>query len=513
VKKILILLLTLFLAAPLAEATWSIVIVNTRTGEVGIAVASCTPQFDLHVGVPVIVVGHGSAVWQANGDATFKGRPAAWSTLMAGGSAQEAIDLWLANDPFSNGKQAAVASLDGDAVPHTTPSTGAWSGHVSGVVGDYIYAVQGNVLTGQAVVDATAAALESTAGDMGQRLIAAMEAGTTFGGDGRCSCSSSAPTSCGAPPPDFDVASKSGFIIVARMGDLDGICDQTVGCGNGDYWLDLNYVGPFFSPDAVGQLRLLYDDWRGDMAGRPDGLKSTALASAQSIPADGVTTMEFEVQLADIDGNPLNAGVPSFSCVVNSASTSDAVCTATVDLGGGRYSVTVGQATIPGVATLDFIADDGVTRATLYPSPSVRVDSTAPLHVGFDAVDAANTTSVPLVINAPESAGSGYILLASLSGTVPGIPIGNVILPLNMDETLVRTWSNANDQVSGGNARLKMTRGFLDAGGRAQGAFDVPPGLLLNLVGTRIDWAALTFDNGKFGVTNAAGFQVVHGSN
>ncbi len=239
-KKLLTLLLTLFLAAPVAEATWSIVIVNTRTGEVGIAVVSCTPQFDLHVFVPVIVVGRGSAVWQAAGDATFKGRPAAWSTLMAGGSAQDAIDLWLANDPYFNGKQAAVAALVGDAVPITTVNTGAWSGHVSGVVGDYIYAVQGNVLTGQAVVDATAAALVSTDGDMGQRLIAAMEAGTTFGGDGRCSCSPAAPTSCGAPPPDVGVAAKAGCISVARMGDIGGSCDGTVGWGNGDYWLDLN---------------------------------------------------------------------------------------------------------------------------------------------------------------------------------------------------------------------------------------------------------------------------------
>ena len=511
-QKLLRLALALFFGCNVVSATWSIVIVNTKTGEVGVVVASCTPLFDLHVGVPVVVVGRGTAVWQANGDVTFKGRPAAWSTLMAGGSAQDAIDLWLMNDPFFNGKQAAVASLAGlDAVPVTTSATMAFAGDITGATGDFIYAIQGNVLTGQAVLDATEDALVNTVGDMGQRLIAAMEAGTSFGGDGRCSCSSSMPTSCGSPPADFDTASKSGFMIVARIGDIDGVCDNVVGCGNGEYWLDLNYVGPVGSGDAVAQLRQQYDTWRADMAGRPDGLQSVAVASAQSLPADGLTEMEFEVQWLDIDGVPLTVGPASVTCRVGDDSTSDAICTAVTDLGGGRFSVRVGQASLPGTTFLEITADDGVTRATLYPLPSVRVDTALALHSGFDVLDAGVETSVPFAINDPAAAGAGYVLLASLAGTSPGTPIGDVLLPLNMDETLLRTWSHANDQIDGGNARLTHTKGVLDGAGHAEASFNAPAGLLLNLVGSRVDWAVLTFDETGFGVTNATGFDVVHG--
>ena len=511
-KRLLLAVLAPLLLAPSIGATWSIVVVNTLTGEVGVAVASCTPTSDLHVSVPVVVVGQGTAVWQANGDALFKGRPVAWSTLMAGGTVQDVIDGWLDNDNFPNGKQVGVASLAGDAAAFTGIGTFDWAGDRVGVAGEWIYAIQGNILVGQEVVDATEDALVNTPGDMGQRLLAAMEAGTALGGDGRCSCSQSDPTGCGAPPPDFDKASQSGFVVVGRIGDVDGVCDQTAGCGNGSYWLDLNYVGPIGSGDAVAELREQYDAWRADMAGRPDGLLSTVTPSAQSLPADGTATMEFEVQLVDLDGVALTAGVQSFACAPALDNTSDAVCTGVEDLGGGRYRVTIGQATTPGVAAFDVVADDGVTRATLYPRPSVRVDAVTPLHAGFDAIDAAADTTVPFVINAPGSAGAAYVVLASLSGTSPGTPFGSAVLPLNMDETLVRTWRNADDQGDGGHALLSRTKGFLDGAGRAEAAFRAPPGLLLNLVGERVDWAVLTVQDGAFGVTNAVGFDVVHGA-
>ena len=38
---------TLLAVVPAADATWSIVLVDTRTGEIGIASATCLTNFDL----------------------------------------------------------------------------------------------------------------------------------------------------------------------------------------------------------------------------------------------------------------------------------------------------------------------------------------------------------------------------------------------------------------------------------------------------------------------------------
>jgi len=47
-----------------ASATWSIVVVNTQTGEVVVAAATCLENFNLIKDLPVMRVGHGGAVSQ-----------------------------------------------------------------------------------------------------------------------------------------------------------------------------------------------------------------------------------------------------------------------------------------------------------------------------------------------------------------------------------------------------------------------------------------------------------------
>ena len=51
-----------------APATWSIVIVDTRTGEVGVASATCLTGFDLQANTPVLITGVGAATAHAELD-------------------------------------------------------------------------------------------------------------------------------------------------------------------------------------------------------------------------------------------------------------------------------------------------------------------------------------------------------------------------------------------------------------------------------------------------------------
>ena len=52
--------------------------------------------------------------------------------------------------------------------------------------------------------------------------MAAMQAARSMGGDGRCSCSPTLPTSCGSPPPSFTKSAHIAYMMVARAGDTEG---------------------------------------------------------------------------------------------------------------------------------------------------------------------------------------------------------------------------------------------------------------------------------------------------
>jgi len=61
-RRPLLALFALLALVPAASATWSIVVVNRRTGEVCIASATCIPRQDLTEWTPVILVGVGGGV-------------------------------------------------------------------------------------------------------------------------------------------------------------------------------------------------------------------------------------------------------------------------------------------------------------------------------------------------------------------------------------------------------------------------------------------------------------------
>ena len=69
-------------------------------------------------------------------------------------------------------------------------------------------------------------------------------------------------------------------------------------------------------------------------------------------------------------------------------------------------------------------------------------------------------------------AGEIYLVLGSFSGTVPGTPVGNTVLPLNVDAWFLSTLTNPTLQA------LFGTFGLLDASGRGTAMLILPPGLV-----------------------------------
>ncbi len=491
----------LLLSGP-ALATWSIVVVNTKTGEVCIASATCIPSFQLKPRLAVLLVGQGAAACQSQIDTTSQNKLYIWNGIQSGLTPDQMIqDLSLLDGQHQN-RQYGIVTFDDLPATFTGTGAAAAASGVTGIVGDLRYAIQGNIIVADSVVLDAEAALLNTPGDLSTKVMAGMEAARARGGDGRCSCVGGPPTSCGAPPPNMVFSSYTAFIALARMGDIDGTC-ATMGptCANGEYYLDLRAVSNANSFEPVKRLERLFHQWRVDLRGTADHLLTTVEASVNSIVADGVSQMQIEVELRDIDGNPVLANPASLTIVPDGPAVPIVSVGTATDLGQGRYSFPVTAGLVPGVQKLAITVVHATKNVRLWPDLEIQVDPLVELHSGHTTISASAGGTVPLVVNlGAASVGSPYLLLGTSSGTGPGLVIAGVNYPLNFDPFM--RWSlNA-----AGLPPFVATIGALDASGRAQATFVAVPGQLTPFVGRRIDWAAgITPSH----ATNVAGFDVI----
>jgi len=157
--------------------TFSIVACDRDDGTCGVAVQS---KF-ISVGavVPWAEAKVGAVATQAASNPAWG--PEGLALLKQGLGAKEVVRRLTAADPGRDERQLGVVDVRGEAAAFTGPKCMDWAGQV---VGDG-YACQGNILFGPAVVQAMARAYETTAGDIADRLLAALFAGQREGGDRR----------------------------------------------------------------------------------------------------------------------------------------------------------------------------------------------------------------------------------------------------------------------------------------------------------------------------------------
>jgi hypothetical protein len=215
--------------APAASATWSILIADTRTGEIAVGSATCVPNIDLRENTPVLLLGRGAVTAQSVVDTSGLNRARVFAGYARGDTPATILAELAATDAGHDNRQYGFIDALGNAETYSGPQNAAWAGGVTGRIdlypegpeNDIVYAVQGNILTGDAVVLAAESAILNTPGDLAEKLMAAMEAAYAFGGDGRCSCTTGGPTDCGAPPPSFIKTADVGYMLVGRLGDRD----------------------------------------------------------------------------------------------------------------------------------------------------------------------------------------------------------------------------------------------------------------------------------------------------
>lgn len=372
-RAVLTFLIGLLLFAAPASATWSIVIVNLLTGEVAVGIATCLTGFDLRPSTVVIVPGHGAAAAQS-----FVGplslRQLIRDGFLTGESAAQILADLAAADAGHQTRQYGIVSMTGGEATFTGTGAGAWAGGVVGQVGNYRYAIQGNVLTGQPVIAAAEQAVLNTPGDLPDKLMAAMQAARMMGGDGRCSCATGGPTACGSPPASFTKSSHIALMIVSRPTDIDSPCSGPGGCGAGDYWLDLNVANqPASAPDPVLQLQGLFNTWKANQIGRPDHYESVVSLSGTTIRANGVDSVTATVELRDQSGTPLGNALPLTIGLAPNSTVSNVTFGPVTAEPNGTYTFTMQSDFNAGVAVLDIAVTDAFGHVGVWPRPMVTL--------------------------------------------------------------------------------------------------------------------------------------------
>jgi uncharacterized Ntn-hydrolase superfamily protein len=158
-------------------ATFSIVGRDSVTGELGIAVAS--RFFAVGSVVPWAAADAGAVATQSFANTSFGWR--GLDAMRQGGSPHETVDRLLKDDADSSKRQIGMVDTQGRSATFTGSACISWAG---GRVGRN-YACQGNILTGENVIDAVERTFLNTKGTLADRLYAALCAGDARGGDSR----------------------------------------------------------------------------------------------------------------------------------------------------------------------------------------------------------------------------------------------------------------------------------------------------------------------------------------
>ncbi|MBX7183738.1 MAG: DUF1028 domain-containing protein [Vicinamibacteria bacterium] len=176
------------LSSPLVS-TFSIVAIDMENGDVGVAVQSKFPN--VRPLVPWAEAGVGAVATQSFVNATYG--PRGLSLMRNGATAAEALAILTGTDSDKQNRQAGIVDAKGNAASWTGQECFEWAGGYAGatpasrgaIATGKGYAIQGNILVGQATVDAMAKTFEQTKGPLADRLLAALVAGGRAGGDRR----------------------------------------------------------------------------------------------------------------------------------------------------------------------------------------------------------------------------------------------------------------------------------------------------------------------------------------
>ncbi|MCK9399318.1 MAG: DUF1028 domain-containing protein [Bacteroidales bacterium] len=244
-KNITFLLFILLSQVLNSQDTFSIIAVDTITGEIGSAGASCIDETQIEGGALIIsdvIPGRGAIHTQSYWNPTNQQN--AHARMVEGMSPLEIIDWLSTHDAQNNPTVRQYGIVDFDTLGHARSAgfTGAnclnYKNHITGPN----YAIQGNILLGQQILDSIEARFLNTEGSFAEKMMAALQGAKVIGADTRCT--------------ENGTSSLSAFIRVARPADTAG-----------GFYCDLNVPSLPAGMEPIDSLQTLFNEWLGTVVG------------------------------------------------------------------------------------------------------------------------------------------------------------------------------------------------------------------------------------------------------
>lgn len=209
----------------------------------------------------IIAPGFGVGAAQAGVDRTRANQSLIHAELKKGTHPSEILAQLMA-DPGIQSRQFGIIDLQGRVAGFSGARNLAASLSVQGQVPgtEIFYAIQGNILASNEVVQAAVRAFEGNAGALEDRVMAAMEAADAAGGDRRCTCTT-------PPVPETVNACTQRTAHVAYIAIADRTSTDGASYNDGSYVkvIDVTDENITREEDAnpVKTLRMRYDAWKG----------------------------------------------------------------------------------------------------------------------------------------------------------------------------------------------------------------------------------------------------------
>lgn len=308
-------------ASSLAQDTFSLVAVDTVTREIGSAGASCVGPIngvgayiisDVVEGVGAI---HTQASWLSANQQT------AHQQMLLGKSPQEIIDWMTTHDAQGNPttRQYGVVDLTrrGESAAYTGINCQNYKNHATGPG----YAVQGNILLGQMIIDTIRNVYLRTAGPLADRLMAALQAAKIVGADTRCA--------------SRNTSTQSSFIKVVRVGD-----------GATPYLLKIVPDTPS-GTDPIDVLRVQFNSWKDSLRTHVDPFLSRIVLDRDTLIANGTSQAVVTIIPKNNSDTLLASGR-----TILLAHSGAGVFSPVTDLGNGTYAATLRAPVTPGTDTI-----------------------------------------------------------------------------------------------------------------------------------------------------------------
>lgn len=242
-KQLAILLLSCAFALPvLAQDTFSIVAVDSISGEIGSAGASCLDNLQFPGSNGAIIISNilpGRGAIHTQSYYTAANQTTARNKMQQGLSPTEIVEWMKTHDSnFSpQSRQYGVVDFSPTGSPRSAAFTGTacldWKGHRTG----RNYAIQGNILLGPQILDSMESRFLRATGSLAERLMYSLQGANVPGADSRCLSNGT--------------SSLSAFVRVAKPGDP----------ANG-FYLDLNVPSLPAGREPIDSLQTLFNQWK-----------------------------------------------------------------------------------------------------------------------------------------------------------------------------------------------------------------------------------------------------------